>query len=202
MASDAPLHPREPDPLSGDEHFAFGPTVLDFWRWALGDLRMNTIRGFLAEFMVAEAVSSPARFRVEWAAFDVLGADGTRIEVKASGYLQSWSQRRTSVPSYTFKSVASDSVWNEELATYDPVDPADRVDVWVFALQTCRDHDKYNPLAVDQWDFRVVAHRELLASGQRSAGLPFFDRLRIEPVSWRQLEDAVSASRTRNERLG
>jgi hypothetical protein len=36
-------------------------SVLDFWRWALGDLRMNTARGYLAEFLVACACALPTR---------------------------------------------------------------------------------------------------------------------------------------------
>lgn len=40
--------PAELAILRGDEQFSFAPTVIDFWRWALGDLRMNTARGFLA----------------------------------------------------------------------------------------------------------------------------------------------------------
>ena len=31
-------------------------TVADFWRWAFSDLRDNTTRGILAEFLVAKAV--------------------------------------------------------------------------------------------------------------------------------------------------
>lgn len=68
--------------MRGDEHFSIGPSVLDFWRWTLGDLRMNTARGYLAEFSVAKAVGSKAPMRIEWAAHDVDAEDGTRLEVK------------------------------------------------------------------------------------------------------------------------
>src|SRR5205085_540812 len=30
-----------------------GATVLDFWKWAYGELRSNVVRGALAEFLVA-----------------------------------------------------------------------------------------------------------------------------------------------------
>ena len=55
------------------------------------DLRMNNVRGYLAEFLVAQAVGSKAA-RVEWDDYDVLAPDGTRIEVKSSGLLQAWEQ--------------------------------------------------------------------------------------------------------------
>jgi hypothetical protein len=59
-------------------------TVVDFWQFALSDLRMNNTRGYLAEFLVAKAVGATAG-RVEWDAFDVLAPSGARIEVKATG---------------------------------------------------------------------------------------------------------------------
>jgi hypothetical protein len=189
----------ETDRLSGDERFSFGPSVLDFWRWALGDLRMNTVRGFLAEFFVAQAVQSPAMIRVEWADYDVEARDGTRIEVKASGYLQSWNETRVSTPSWSFKSAYASSAWDESTGSYTEVDPSDRVHAWVFALQTCTDRGQYDPLDLDQWQFRVIAQRRLHETGQKSARLSFFDRLGVEPVSFAELGAAVSAARAEHE---
>jgi hypothetical protein len=83
---------------------------------------------------------------VEWGPYDVEAADGTRDEIKTAGYLQSWATKKISTPAWTFNSVTADKVWSEELATYLPVPPADRVHVWVFALQTCQDLDAYDPL--------------------------------------------------------
>ena len=84
----------------------------------------------------------------------------------------------------------------------EPVEPADRVDAWVFALQTCVKPDEYDPLSLEQWEFRVVPHRRFLASGQTSARLSFFDRLGAEPVGYRQLGAAVKASVSENSKLG
>lgn len=193
--------PSELAALEGDEQFSFGATVLDFWKWSLGDLRMNTARGFLAEFFVARAVGSTAPIRVEWADYDVEARDRTRIEVKASGYLQSWVQRRPSVPSYSFKSVNADRGWDAEAGTFVPVDPAERVHTWVFALQTCRDHSRYDPLDVAQWEFRVMSHRRLLESGQKSARLSFFDRMGVRAVEFDDLAEAIGAARRDHEQL-
>jgi hypothetical protein len=196
---------RPPTELSipkADERFSVGPAVVDFWRWALGDLRMNTARGFLAEFLVAGAVRSKAPIRVEWASHDVDGEDGSRLEVKACGYLQSWAQAESRPPSYRFRSVRATRIWDESLGDYREVDPQNRVDAWVFALQTCRDPEAYDVLDIDQWEFRVVPHRQLLASGQTSAGLSFFERLGIEPVKFEDLADAVRSACRANEALG
>lgn len=56
-----------PDPiaLDGSEQFAgVDASVLDFWRFAMSDLRMNNVRGYLAEFLVARAVGATSN-RVE-----------------------------------------------------------------------------------------------------------------------------------------
>lgn len=44
------LVPPDAVSLSGDEKFTgmAGTTVRDFWQFALGDLRMNNARGYLA----------------------------------------------------------------------------------------------------------------------------------------------------------
>ncbi|MFI7013335.1 hypothetical protein [Streptomyces sp. NPDC050164] len=47
-------------PLRGDESIVGVPdaTVVDFWRFAVPDLRMNNTRGLFAEFLVHQAVGS------------------------------------------------------------------------------------------------------------------------------------------------
>ena len=196
------LEPSQLQILSGSERFSFGATVLDFWRWSLGDLRMNTARGFLVEFLVAQAVGADAPMRVEWASHDVEAPDGTRIEVKASGYLQSWVTRRPSVPTFRFKSAYATTVWDSAVADYVEVDVEERVHIWVFALQTCREHESYDPLEIKQWEFRVLPHRSLVRTGQKSAGLSFFDRLGAPPVVWEELPSAITAGRREHDRLG
>lgn len=108
------------------------------------------------EFFVAQAVDADAPIREEWAEYDVGAPDGTRIEVKAGGYLQSWAQAKHSTPMWTFASAYADKRWDPASGKYLPAVPEDRVDVWVFGWQTCRDHASYDPLDLDQWEFRVV----------------------------------------------
>jgi hypothetical protein len=71
----------------------------------------------------------------------------------------------------------------------------------VFALQTCDDPDEYDPLRIDQWEFRVMPHRALLATGQTSARLPFFDNHGIKPVNYDGVADAVNRARLENDQL-
>lgn len=192
--------PRELPPLTGAE--ALGPgTVLDFWRWALGDLRMNNLRGHLVEFLVAQALGDQSTVRVEWGPWDVQAADGTLVEVKTTGRLQSWTTQKLSMPKWSFKSVKASKVWSHELGDWVEVNPASRVHVWVFALHTAEDPERYDPLDLEQWEFRVLPHRQLLASGQTSAGLSFFDKRGVLPVSYDQLPAAVADARARNDRV-
>ena len=50
---------------------------------------MNTARGYLVEYLVAKALGDESSVRVEWGPYDVKAADGTLVEIKTSGYLQS-----------------------------------------------------------------------------------------------------------------
>ena len=72
------IRPTDLEPLQGHEPLG-GGTVADFWRWALGDLRMNNARGYLVEYLVAQAIGDRAPIRVEWGPYDACGADGTLV---------------------------------------------------------------------------------------------------------------------------
>src|SRR3954467_9125568 len=98
---DLGLTPPEPRLMTGDEPIAGADATLrDFWAWTLSDLRTNTVRPMLAEFLVARALGSKQRTRIEWDAYDVLSRDDVRVEVKSSAYLQAWQQARPSTISF------------------------------------------------------------------------------------------------------
>lgn len=176
--------------LDGSEQFSAGAaTVTDFWTWALGDLRMNNARGYLAEFLVARALRSPEPIRVEWAPHDVTAADGTRVEVKSSAYLQSWAQRAISVPRWGL--TGSKLSWSNATGAYAQ-DPAGRVDVWVFALHACPDRDAYDPLDVGQWRWWAAPATAVEACHQKTAGIARIERLAGKSVAWEQLAGAVA----------
>jgi hypothetical protein len=200
VPSPDPIHPRPLQPLTGSEPLLDG-TVADFWRWALSDLRMNLARGYLVEYLVARALGDPSAARVEWGPWDVQAADGTLVEIKACGRLQSWTTKKLSTPSWSFRSVRADRTWSDAAGDYLAIDPASRVHVWVFALQTAEDPAAYDPLDVEQWEFRVMPHRELLAAGQASARLSFFDSRGVEPVDYSRLAEAVREARRRNDAI-
>ncbi len=174
------------DPVAGDEQFdGLNAQVIDFWRWGFSDLRLNVVRGVLAEFLVAKAVGATERPKVEWDSFDVKTPSGIRIEVKASAYWQSWPQRGPSKITFTGLTghvYEESGAWSEERGV--------NADVFVFALQTCDEAERYDPLSVEQWAFWVLAAQEIVDHGGRSVGLAFVEA-RAERLRWEQLAEAI-----------
>lgn len=172
------------EPLTGTD-----ATVSDFWRFAMSDLRMNNVRGYLAEFLVAKAVGAVGQ-RIEWDAFDVLMPDGTRIEVKSSAYLQVWDQRKPSEIRFTG---LTGRTWTpqegeSEAATFN-------ADVYVFAVQTAKTHDVYDPLDVSQWTFYVLSREVVERRGYRSISLPVLSQL-TDGVGFSLLAEAVESAKS------
>lgn len=181
--------PAAPTPLDGGEFFrgAAAGTVLDFWRYAMPDLRTNTTRGVLAEFLVHRAVGAVER-NTEWESFDVLAPDGLRIEVKTSAYLQAWNQRQLSEIRF---SRLRGRTWSPEYG--DAAEQSYNADVYVFALHTALTHDDYDPLDIGQWSFRVAPRALVEATGQASMGLTAVQRLCGDPVAYGGLADRIRA---------
>ena len=188
---------KQPHPITrveGRERFSgMDATVTDFWRWAFSDLRMNNVRGILAEFLVAKAVGATEAPKEEWANFDVQTPDGIRIEVKASAYWQSWPQRG---PSKIVFSGLTARTWEDD-GSYS-ADRQIRADVFVFAVQACADATKYDPLDVGQWEFYVLPASAIAETGARSLSLASLGRYKAGPIAWEDLSKAVAtASRAR-----
>jgi hypothetical protein len=183
----------EPPPasaLSGDESFdGLDARVLDFWRFAMSDLRTNNVRGYLAEFLVARAVGSVDR-RVEWAPWDVTSPDGTRIEVKSAGYLQAWAQKKLSAP--TFR-VAAAYGWDANTGT-SSTEQSYNADVYVFCLHTATAHDEYDPLLASQWRFYISDRSAIEALGGSRVGLTTLQRICGDPVTYPGLSAAIAAA--------
>lgn len=159
--------PPEARILSGDQPIAGTDARLrDFWAWAYSDLRANTVRPMLAEYLVARAVGAHLRPRVEWDPYDVLTPEGLRLEVKSSAYLQAWEQARLS--SIVFGGLSA--------RTWSPADGYSAVgsynaDGYVFAVHTAKEHAGYDALDLHQWSFWVLPATEVAATGQRSLRL-------------------------------
>lgn len=164
-----------------------GARIRDFWRWALSDLKDNFNRGLLAEFLVARALGDTRPVRISWDNYDVLTPCGIRVEVKASAYLHGWPTKRHGRLEFARLRARS---WDPETDTFS-LEPEIRADVFVFAIQTCKDHGEYDVLNLDQWTFRVVPARIIEEHAGKSVGMAFLDRYAPEELRWEALVGAV-----------
>jgi len=150
------LIPKPIERLTGQEHLSdTASTVLDFWRWAFSDLRMNILRGILAEYLVAQATGDQSPIRDAWGNWDVTTAADIKVEIKASGYLQSWNQRNLSSIQFGRLTGREWSPQTNELAASRSL----RADVYVFAVHTCRDPDQYDPLSIQVQRYAPTVYR-------------------------------------------
>jgi hypothetical protein len=161
------LTPSPALPLRGDEQFTgVDATVIDFWRWAFSDLRDNTTRGILAEFLVSKAVGDAREMRIGWGNFDALAPDGTKIEVKCSAFLQSWTLQRLSELRFGRLRAREFDADRNELSA----DVRVRADVFVFAVQAQQDPASYDMLDIGHWEFWVASADAVRESTVRTVG--------------------------------
>ena len=174
----------------GDEPFlGLDATVSDFWRFGVSDLRVNTLRGVLAEFLVARAVGATGR-RVEWDPHDVLSPSGITIEVKCGAYLQAWSQ--TKLSSITFSGLRArllDLSFNNYAGEQDY-----NAAVYVFAVVTATTHERYNVLDTSQWEFYVLPRAVVAQTRCASLGLGRVQRLAGRALRYEELAEAIAVA--------
>lgn len=179
--------------LVGDEPFHDGGaplpfTVSDFWRWGVANLAGNALRGIVAEFLVARALGVGSGARVEWDAVDLHTADGIAVEVKCSGYVQTWDQQALSRPAFD---IAPKRSWHAATNTYatSPTRPAE---VYVFALHHHRERATADPRDVGQWSFYVLPTVVLDQRFAERKRLPLAQLAEItQPIRYGELATAV-----------
>lgn len=142
-------------------------TILDFWRWALGNLLDNTNRGVLAEWLVGTILGLPMdKPRSGWDRHDLRAPNGLGIEVKACAYLQDWTQKKASTIQFSglrSRNGGADGPLRES-ATFHS-------DYYVFCVQIETDAAKWNALDLAQWRFHLATRAQVEALNQASAGL-------------------------------
>ena len=146
----------------------------------------------LAEYLVALAMHDPAPLRIEWAPHDVLSPEGINIEVKSSSYCQSWRQHKLSALSFgRLSGLPLSDDGSEFLGTEREL----RADVFVFAIQICREPMEYDALDLSPWEFRVVPAAVLRAHGARSISYAAVLRFAPQAVAWDGLRAASAPGR-------
>ncbi|GEC07160.1 hypothetical protein SSP24_48150 [Streptomyces spinoverrucosus] len=162
----------------------------EFWSWACSDLANNTMRGVLAEYLVATALGATAGTRTEWDTVDIRTPEKWRVEVKSSAYLQSWAQSQPSEISF---SIAPASGWDAQTGTTS-ADVLRRSDVYVFCLLHHQDKQTLDPLDLDQWTFYVLPTRLLdeRCPNQKTIRLSRLERLNPLKTDFTGLQKAVA----------
>lgn len=173
--------------------------LLSFWQWSTSDLLGNTMRGCLAEYIVAMALGITSGVRNAWEAYDLKFRDWN-IEVKASGYLQSWPQKRLSRPVFSIRPARS---WNPVTGQWSN-EVRRQSDLYVFCLHHHKDKATVNSLDLAQWSFYVLPTACLDCAPQfkdaSSIGLSALTTLNPSTVSFNDLgqsvKDMMSRART------
>lgn len=180
----------KPKPLTGEEKISSTTqTLADYWRWAHSNLIDNAERGAFAEYLVHIAMQSTEPARINWDRFDVKSPEGIAIEVKTSGYIQSWAQTRPSSISFSIKPTYG---WDSETNSY-AAKCARQSDVYVFCLLDHKDQETLNPLDTAQWKFFVLPTRVLneKVGDQKTIALASVIRLGAVETDYNGLRNAV-----------
>ena len=165
----------------------------DFWQWAYSDLIGNAERGALAEYIVASALGVQKGTRISWDRYDLLSKEGIAIEVKTSGYIQTWEQRELSKlifgisPTYGWDSVTNE--YSQEKMRQS--------DVYVFCVHKHTDQATVDSLDTSQWDFYVIPTTVLNEKfgQQKSVSLSSLLKVGAVPCRYEDLYEQILNSR-------
>lgn len=168
---------------SGDEHFSLSGESLNlqlsaFWQWSASDLVSNAMRGVLAEFIVASALGLAEGVRNQWDAFDLLLADGTRIEVKSAAYLQSWAHAKLSSIVFTIRPTLA---WSSETNRLSS-ELRRQADIYIFCLLDHRKKSTLDPMRLEQWTFYLLHSSVLDERFPMKKTISLASLLKLEPL--------------------
>ncbi len=177
---------------TGDERFYSGRekhnnTLKNFWQWAFSDLINNTMRGALAEYIVAASLGITDMPRPSWAAFD-LDYNGIKIEVKSSAYLQSWFHKEFSKIVF---GIPKTLAWDEKIGEFFG-EPKRQADIYVFCLLKHRVLATLDPLNMDQWEFYLLPTAVLNdMHDKKSISLKKLESLKATKSTYEKLKENI-----------
>lgn len=166
----------------------------NFWEWAYSDFMSNSLRGVLAEFIVASALGCTSTKRTEWDAYDLLAEGGLKIEVKTSAYLQSWSQSKLSDIRFD---IGRKKAWDAKTNSSSEV-ALRSSDVYVFCVFASIDRYTANPLDLEQWFF-IVCPTQVLDEklpDQKTIGLSALEALGLSRITFGVLKAGIYAAKS------
>ena len=164
--------------------------LLSFWQWSASDLVGNTLRGMLAEYIIASAVGSAKGTRTEWDAFDIETPDKVKIEVKSSAYIQSWSQPKLSAISFGIQPTKG---WDAKTNT-SSIQRVRQSDIYVFCVLSHKDKNTIDPLNINQWVFYILPTKTLnkMVGNQKSITLSSLQKLNPIKVNYNSINETIT----------
>lgn len=127
-------------------------SVLDFWRWAYSGLMGNAERGALAEYIVACALGINRTERIAWDKYDLRTNEGVSVEVKTSGYIQTWEQKQLSKIVFGIQPTYG---WDSRSNEFDKQQRR-QAQIYVFCVHKHMEQETADPLQLSQWDFYLM----------------------------------------------
>lgn len=138
--------------MHGEEQFMLngepvGASVYDFWRFSYSDLNADP-RDDVAEYLVSLAlgIEKPMN-RESWTLYDISYRQ-TRIEVKCTGYYQSWRADSAVSQQRTF---SIRKAMTPESGIYERQN-----DIYVFCLLLGNTREEANVLDLKNWEFYII----------------------------------------------
>ena len=172
-----------------DENGNMISDTLSFWRWAYSNIMGNAERGAFAEYLVACALGISDKARVDWDKYDLITPEGISIEVKTSGYIQTWEQDKLSNIVFGIRPTLG---WDSETNTYSS-DKIRQADVYVFCVHKHKEQETINPLDISQCDFYILQTEVLnsKAPEQKSASLASILKMGAEKCEFSEIYDKI-----------
>ena len=167
----------------GDEPFhnngkVTGEKLLSFWQWSSSELVGNTLRGVLAEYLVASDIGCVSEARQEWDAYDLLTTEGIKVEVKSSAYIQSWEQDKISPISFGIqKTYAWDAKTNKRTSV-----KMRQADIYVFCVLAHKEQKTIDPMNVAQWEFYILPTSVLNSEVQNQKSITLSSLKKLNPI--------------------
>jgi len=177
------LHALNVTRKTGNEYFIekgnpLENNLLGFWQWACSDLASNTMRGILAEYIVACELKLDIGTRLEWDAYDLMTKNGIKLEIKSAAYLQTWKQPKLSNISFD---ISPTKGWTASTNEYSN-ETKRQADIYIFCLLRHQEKITLNPLDLDQWIFYLLPTSVLNEKKLKQQKISLSALLRLNPV--------------------
>lgn len=175
--------------MQGEEQFLLhgktvGINVYDFWRFAYSDLNADP-RDDVAEYLVSHALGIEKPINKEnWTLYDI-SYRGKRIEVKCTGYFQTWRSD---------SQVSLHRVFSIRKAHHPVTGILERQnDIYVFCLLLGNTREEANVLDLENWEFYIVPTSKINAAcnDNKTISLSRIKNLGFEACGYEEIKSRI-----------